>query len=253
MKKAFIVTSSIEVDNSNPLTYSKTRTYFSSEERFRQTIATIASIDQASDNETDIFLLDTSEHWYQYCQHFTYQPNLIFVSVKEELPEIYNEVKTHPNKTRCEALILSEFMKKNKQALSEYDFQFKMSGRYFLDKKFDISLFNESTAGKIFYKRYMEHAWQDSWMYDLVDRRTQQGDNNLRQYCSVLFGWSKQYQERYQMMFETISLMLSNPVLYHFDHETLGYYLTRTYQDDIIETDWLVYGFHGHDGKFVRY
>jgi uncharacterized radical SAM superfamily protein len=76
MKKAFIVTSSIEVNNNHPLSYSPVRSYFSNEERFRQTIMTVASLDLISDSETVIYILDTSENWSTYKAQLSYQKNL---------------------------------------------------------------------------------------------------------------------------------------------------------------------------------
>ena len=253
MKKAFIVTSAIEVDNSNSLTYSKTRSYFSNEERLRQTIATVASLDQATDENTTIYLLDISDDWKKYKDALAYQTNLKFISIKEQFPQIYKTVKTHPQKSHCECLMLSTFMAAYKDELSQYDFQFKFSGRYFLDKSFDISVFNDAVKGKIFYKKPLQWEWQDHWGYSMVDRRKQQGDNKVRQYCSVLFGWSKEYQSKFLDMFNSIALMLSQPALHHYDVETLGYYFTRQYTQDIIETNWLVYGWTGANGQFVRY
>ena len=112
MKKAFIVTSSIEVNNNHPLSYSPVRSYFSNEERFRQTIMTVASLDLISDSETVIYILDTSENWSTYKAQLSYQKNLKFISVKDEFPEIYNTVTTHPQKSHCECLALSKFIRK---------------------------------------------------------------------------------------------------------------------------------------------
>jgi hypothetical protein len=253
MKKAFIITSAIEVDNSKALTYSKTRSYFSNEERFRQTINTVASIDQATDDDTTMYLLDISDKWEQYRDFFGHQTNLKFISAKDQFPEIYDRVRTHPHKSHCECLLLSTFMKTYQSELSQYDFQFKFSGRYFLDRSFDISLLNESSRGKLFYKKPIKYEWQDRYGYSMIDRRKQQQDNFIYQYCSVLFGWSKEYQSKYLDMFNSIALMLSHPPLHHYDVETLGYYLTRAYKSDIIETDWRVNGWLGPDGRFVRY
>jgi hypothetical protein len=253
MKKAFIITSAIEVDNSKALTYSKIRSYFSNEERLRQTIATIASVDQATDDDTTMYLLDISDNWQQYRDLLGYQTNLKFISAKEQFPEIYDRVRSHPQKSHCECLLLATFMNAYKDELSEHDFQFKFSGRYILDRSFDKSLFNESSRGKIFYKRPLKHDWQEWWGYSMVDRRLQQNNNTLHQYCSVLFGWSKEYQSKYLDFFNSVALMLSQPALHHYDVETLGYYLTRAYESDIIETDWRVNGWLGPDGRFVRY
>ena len=253
MKKAFIVTSAIEVNNNNPLTYSTVRSYFSNEERFRQTVATIVTLDLLSDSETTIYLLDSSENWEQYRDQLLYQRNLKFISVKSEFPEIYKTVTTHPQKSYCESLLVSTFMVKYQKELFENDYILKMSGRYLIDRSFDPVLLNEYNTDKIFFKQPIKWDWRDSWCYSLVDRRQDQGDNNLCQYSSVIFGWGKQHHKHFMDLWLGMAAMLVLPHMSHFDIETLSYYLTRPFEKDIIETDWIVYGWLGTTGHFTRY
>jgi hypothetical protein len=253
MKKAFIVTSAIEVDNNYPLTYNPVRSYFSNEERFRQTIMTIAALDLVSDSETTIYLLDSSNNWQQYRDQLGYQRNLKFISIKDEFPEIYEITTTHKQKSYCECLAVSTFMKKYQQELFENDFILKMSGRYFIDSSFEPVLFNKYNTDKIFYKKPIQWDWRDNWFYTLVDRRKEQGDNNLRQYSSVIFGWGKKHHKHFMDIWTGMAAMLSLPHMSHYDVETLGYYLTRPFERDIIETDWTVYGWLGPTGQFARY
>jgi len=253
MKKAFIVTSSIEVNNNNPLTYSKVRSYFSNEERLRQTIMTIASLDLVSDTETTIYILDTSENWQQYRDQLLYQKNLKFISIKEEFPDIYEIVTTHPQKSYCECLSVSTFIRKYQKELFENDYIFKISGRYFIDSSFDPAVFNKYSTDRIFYKQPIAWEWKDKWNYSLVDRRQEQGNNYLYQYSSVIFGWGKKHHKHFLDMWSGMAAMLALPHMYHFDIETLGYYLTRPFEKDIIETDWTVYGWLGPSGEFARY
>jgi hypothetical protein len=99
----------------------------------------------------------------------------------------------------------------------------------------------------------MAYDWNDGWGYQMVDLRLEQRDNKLRQYSTVLFGFgSQQINNMLNMFGKTIDL-LSNQNMLHYDHETLIYYYTRSLKDHVIETDWVVYGFHGADGRFVRY
>ena len=143
MKLAFIITSCIEVKNEHPLTYSKVRSYFSNEERFRQTITTVASLDALTKNDSTIYLVDTSEHCEPYRNNFWYQPNLKFISIKEEFPEIFDIVTSHPNKSYCECLILHTVMTKYKEEFLAYDYVLKISGRYFSDSSFDKDIFKQ--------------------------------------------------------------------------------------------------------------
>ena len=252
MKKAFIITSAIEVDNKFPLTYSDKRSHFSTEERLRQTIMSIAFLDLQKDDIT-IYLLDCSNDWQKYRDLFYYQRNLKFISVKEHFPEIQKLATTHPNKSYCECLIMSNFLRTWKKELLEYDFIFKLSGRYFLDSSFDISICNEQNRDKIFYKKPLEFEWRDEWNYGLVDRRKEQNTNTLRQYVSILFGWSRTHLDHFLDMFTGMACLLNQPSYSHLDIETLGYYFTRPFEQNIIENNWMVYGWDGASGKFWRY
>lgn len=252
MKKAFIITSAIEVDNNFPLTYSDKRSHFSNEERLRQTIMSIAFVDRLRDDIT-IYLLDTSKDWTKFRDLFRYQRNLKFISVAEEFPDIHEKVTTHPNKSYCECLMMSQFLRKYKMEFMQYDFVFKLSGRYFLDGSFDIGICSEENSNKIFYKRPLEFEWRDEWNYNLVDRRKEQGTNTLRQYVSILFGWTKPHYDHFLDMFTGMACLLNQPSYSHLDIETLGYYFTRPFEQDIIENEWIVYGWDGASGKFWRY
>ena len=253
MKKAFIITSAIEVNNKFPLTYSDKRSFFNTEERLRQTVMTLASLDGLCDKDTYYYVLDVSNEWHSFAELLHYQKNLRFISVKERFPEIFEEVTTHPHKTVCESTILATFMRNYRAELSQYDFVFKMTGRYFLDSSFDTSIFTETNKDKIFYKRPLEFEWKDEWNYHMVDRRREQGTNTLRQYCSVLFGWGQSHYDHFLDMFTAVPSILKQPAYSHLDIETFGHYFTRPYESDIIETGWLVYGWDGATGRFWRY
>jgi len=254
IKKAIIITSCIEVNNNYPLTYSKIRSVFTDAERWRQTVQSIATIDLAMSREdTTIYLIDASEHYQQYKDILKYQPNLKFISIKEEFSEIFDIVRSHPNKTFCECTILKNFITKYQLELSNYDFIFKFSGRYFLDSSFNINTVAQYNTNTIFFKHPMKYDWQDQWGYQMVDQRLQQGDNKLYQYSTVLFGFgSQQITNILNVIGKIVDLLLDQTML-HYDMETLIYFYTRSLKEHIVEMDWCVYGFHGPDGRFVRY
>lgn len=253
-KTAVIITSCIEVDNNYPLTYSIKRSVFNSNERWRQTISSIAAIDHAmGKDDTIIYLVDASENYEEYRALLGYQTNLKFISIKEEFPEIFNIVRSHPNKTFCECTILKNFITKYKEELSKQDFIFKFSGRYFLDSSFDIDYTSQFENDTIFFKKPMAYDWSNSWGYQMVDLRLEQKDNKLRQYSTVLFGFGNQQINNMLDIIGKIVDLLLDPTMLHYDMETLIYYYTRSLKEFIVETDWIVYGFHGPDGRFVRY
>lgn len=253
MKKAFVITSAVDVDSNAPLTYSTSRSHFDTDERLRQTIYTIASLDSVSNTDTTLFLVDLSENYSYYKSILQYQSNLVFVSVKEEFPEIYQRVRTHPNKSHCETLVLLKFFEKYKSKLLEHDYIFKMSGRYFLDGSFNDLFLTEHNLDKILFKTPLQFEWNDSWQYELVDNREKQGNNMLHQYCSVLYGFGKDNFHRFLDLYRVIAIFTDHPKYLKFDVETLLYFFTRDFEKDIIETDWRVYGWSGADGTFLRY
>jgi hypothetical protein len=253
MKKAFIVTSSIEVNNNYPLSYSTARSYFSNEERLRQTVMTVSSIDTVSPNDTQIYIVDTSDNYHLYENFFDWQPNVKYVSIKKEFPDIHESIITHKNKSFCETLLMSTFIRAYQAELKEFDYFFKLTGRYFLNRSFNDELLNEHNTNCLFFKHPLRWQWDDSWGYGIVDRRAEQGDNTLRQYCTVLYGWSRGYHDRMLDLLTAVPPMLDSSRMSTLDIETLTYHLTRPWVNDIIETDWKITGWLGAGGQFMRY
>lgn len=253
MKKALMVTSVIDTDNSYPLTYSQTRSFFSNEERLRQTISTICMLDHICDEDTTIFLVDASERNEFYKNLFRYQKNLIYVDIKEEFPEVYKLIRTHKHKSYCEMIMQLTFLEKYKEQLSSYDYIFKISGRYFFDSSVNFNSCTVENTDKFLFKYPMEFEWDDNWGYSMVDRRAIQQNNKLRQYSSVIYGWGKNNHNAMLDIFRVVAEMTDDPKTMHYDIETLLYYFTRQYVDKIIEHNWHVYGFIGVNGKFLRY
>jgi hypothetical protein len=253
MKKAFIVTSAIEVDNNYPLTYSATRTHFDSTDRFRHTVFTVASLDGIRDPDVTIYIIDASDNWETFSGVLGYQKNLKFISIKQEFPEIYNTVRSHKNKGHCESLMLTKFIEKYKTELDQYDYIFKLSGRYFIDSNFKIDIFTQENIDKIFFKSPLKFDWIENWNYKMVDRRSVQNNNKLYQYSSVLYGWGKNNTDRMLDIYRVISVFTDQNSGVNYDIETLLYFFTREFENQIIETDWVVYGWDGTAGNFLRY
>jgi hypothetical protein len=253
MKKAYIITSCIEVDNTKPLTYSPVRSHFSNDERFRHTAFTIASLDHIADDETTIFLVDISPNWIRYKHFLSYQSNLVFVSGHEEFPEIAELCRTQSNKSRAESMIMVAFMEKYKEQLKNYDYFIKISGRYFIDSSFNTDVFNENNINKLLFKKKLEFEFNESWGYDLVDLRAEQGNNKLYQYPSALYGFGSGYYDKMLDIYRVLTVLLDHPDRQRYDLETLLYYFTRHFSNDILEVGWRIYGFEGINGTFMRY
>lgn len=255
MKKAIMVTSVIDINNNYPLTYSKVRSYFNNEDRLRHTIFTISSLDHIIDDDTIIFLLDASDNSEKYANLFRYQRNLKYVDVAKEFPNVFEKIRTHPHKSHCEMILQESFLKKYENVLKEFDFIFKVSGRYFFDHHFNLNHCLEEHTDKIFFKKHLEYDWNNNWGYNggPADRRDIQQDNKLRQYSTVAYCWGREKYDQMLDIFRVIGDLTDNKNYMHYDVETLIYAFTRHYESDIIETNWVVYGWTGVNGNFVRY
>lgn len=248
MKTAFIITSIIEVDNSWPLTYSNTRSFFNSQERLRQTVFTVNCVDRVVTPADTLFLLDASPN-STYENYFSYQKNLKYIDIKTHFPEIHQEVTTHPHKSRCESLLLIAFMEKFAKDLSQYDVVYKISGRYFFDSSFVLPEITDN----IYFKIPQRFEWNDAWGLQYLDCRSIQQDNTLRQYSTVLFGWGSKHNTVMLDIFKKIAETVIEPGKSNSDMETLIYFFTRSLESHIIEYDWCVYGWNGTNGNFLRF
>lgn len=250
MNNVFVISSSIQTTQL-PLTYSLKRTVFSAEERFRQTVFTINSIHSAFPN-AKIVLVDSSDEYQEYLTYTKYFPNVEFVPLKELSIEAFKIVNSHPNKSLCECLLYNTYYRQYKKHLKEYDYIIKGCGRYFY-WQFNDSLFTEENKDKMFFKRPLEFEWNDTWKYSMIDRRKEQMDNKLRQYCTVLYAYGASHIDKFIDINEAVIHLLKQPNMLHYDIETLLYYFTRPYEKSIIETDWKVCGWDGTSGRFMYY
>lgn len=248
--KLFIIGSSIQTRNA-PLTYSKVRTIFSKEERLRQTIFTVNSITNAFP-ESRIVLLDSSDEVEDIRNQMRYFNNVEFIALKDLSGEAHDIVNNHKNKSLCESLLLNTYYTQYKKYIKQFDYVIKACGRYFYFNMFN-DLFTEENKDKIFFKKPLQFEWDDSWKYDFIDLRAYQNDNFIRQYCTVLYGFGSSQLYKFIDINEAIVHLLSYPQMSHFDVETLSYYLTRPFESQIIETDWLVCGWDGTSGRFMLY
>lgn len=248
MNKAIVVASSIQAREGR-FTYSNTRSFFNSEERYRQTFASIISLVNCVP-DAKIFLVDSSDNFSQQIVNFSIVPNVEFVSIKNIAPDVCEIINTHHNKSYCESLLLNTFYRNFRRELQNYDYVIKATGRY-MYRNFDSRYFNEDNLNKWFFKKHLKFEWDDKWNYHYVDNRPAQNDNKLRQYCTVLYGFgSHNLNKMIDINEATMHCIKYN---HCWDIETLSYYLTRTFEKDVIETDWIVTGWDGVSGRFMYY
>jgi len=232
-------------------TYSKTRSVFSSEERFQQTIFTINSI-QTSLPNSKVVLIDSSDEYKQYYNTFKHFNNFEYVPLKELSRSSFEIVNTHLNKSLCESLILNSYFKEEKKTIKAYDYVLKGCGRYFyfnLNEKY----FDNKNVDKIFFKYPLSFEWNNSWNYSFIDMRNSQNDNKIYQYCTVLYAFGSMHLEKFIDINNACIHLLNQKSMLNYDIETLSYYFTRPFKNNIIETEWKVCGWDGTSGRFMYY
>lgn len=250
MNKLVVVGSSIE-PREGAFSYSNTRSSFDTEERYRQTVFTINSLRNCLP-DARIIIVDSSEDYMKYYTHLAFIKNVEYVPLKEISYTAFEAVNTHKNKSYCESLLLNTFYKAYKKEIENYDYIIKATGRYFY-YDFNESLFTQENVDKIFFKKPLQFKWNDSWNYWMVDRREIQKDDMLRQYCTVLYGFGKQYLNTMIDINDAVMNFIDSQEMANYDIETLAYYLTRPYEQNIIETDWIVSGWDGVSGRYMYY
>lgn len=247
--KLFIIPSTIQA-RKGVFTYSNTRSVFSTEERFRQTIFTVNSIQNAYP-DGKVVLVDSSDDSELFKKEFSYIPNVEFISVKDLDENAAEVINSHPNKSLCECLILNTYYKAHKKEIKTFDYVIKTCGRYFyMNFK---NYFTEENKDKMFFKKPLNFNWDDNWKYHFVDLRDHQKNNRLHQYCTVLFAFGSIHLDKFIDMNEAVIHFIKQPKMSHYDIETLSYYLTRPFEKDILEVDWLVSGWDGTSGRFMCY
>jgi len=131
-----IITSVINISK-EPLSYSGTRSIYSPEERFNQTIKTIESLKKI--NNTEILFIE-STNITKEMENFLKSKVTYFLNIDETTSK-----SNSPHKASAESSQIYEGLKN--VDISKYENIFKISGRYWLTDEFDFKLFdNESNV-----------------------------------------------------------------------------------------------------------
>lgn len=252
MKKLFIVVSSIEANNDHPFNFGNTRSTFSNDERFRQTIFTLQSIRSWYPNDT-IVVLDTSNSISQKQIDQIGYFNAHYMAFKDVDPEGHKIVTTHPSINLCECYMLSSFFKQQREFVKQFDYVVKTTARYVYSQFED--LFTPENVNKFFFKKRIPFEWNDGWRYEMIDRRLIQNNNFLYQYSTVLYAFGTSNLNRMIDIFDAHNhvVEMTLPLHINYDIESLSFFLTRPFETDIIETDWRIMGFEGVHGTLMYY
>lgn len=254
MKKCFYVSSCIETDSTAPLTYAPKRSVFAADERYRQTLITVNTL-KCLEPEAAVYVLDASVNWEGYKSLFELMfADCHYVPMKQLCqPKDYIAIRTHPNKSLGESIQLRDFLYAYDTELRQYDYLFKMSGRYVINDGYDTQVFDETKRHMMFFKSPLVYQWQDKWNGMKTDVRHEEGHNYFKQYCSVFYGYGKEQLDTFKQLYSGMVSLLWHPSMIGYDVETLLYYLLKDYRDITYTLPLRVMGWEGPSGDLMRY
>ena len=139
MRNLVIITSIIEMPN-KPLSYSKTRSIFSNDERFEQTKKTIETI-KGRMEDVAILIIECGDFKdnMEKCEYLKKNSNYFI--------NLWDKKELHPlifgiSKSLGEGVMTIEAIKYIIENNIEYDNYYKISGRYYINDKFNNDDFN---------------------------------------------------------------------------------------------------------------
>jgi thymidylate synthase len=133
MDSFVLITSVINTPNT-PLSYTNTRSVFSRQDRFEQTKKTIKSVREKLSNSKIIIV---------ECSDFNEEENNYFKENCNYILNLWNKKELHnyifgPSKSLGEGTMTIEALKYIKELNLEYQYLYKISGRYWLNENFRI-------------------------------------------------------------------------------------------------------------------
>lgn len=255
MKKAFIVTSSIELDPTKNFKGTKHRTIFSTQDRLTQTLKTLQNISE-KDFESDIYFVDSSVTFFPEIYNLNL-PNLKYVQIEQLNSNLAHIVRTYMSKSHCECLMLLEFFKHFKQQLREYDFITKICARYWFDDTFNTDIFSLENLDKFFLKKEMK--WSGPHIDFLTPEQLNPDlivDGVLTGTYTVAHAFGKYKLDQYEaLMIACAHASTEHSKYFHQDVEYTMYHFMRIFNllKDVITVPWDVHGQCGVTGKWMKY
>lgn len=133
MDNLILITSVINTPNT-PLSYTNTRSVFSRQDRFEQTKKTIQSVKEKLSNSKIIIV---------ECSNFNEEENNYFKENCDYILNLWNKKELHnyifgPSKSLGEGTMTIEALKYIEELNLEYQYLYKISGRYWLNENFKI-------------------------------------------------------------------------------------------------------------------
>lgn len=254
MKIAFLITSTIEVENNdNFFIYQPhlKRSFWTTQQRFNQTVDTIHKIKKVVPN-ADIFLIDSSKNYFQYQEFFEKSfTNLKFVSIENINPSSAQICQTSKVKGLCESLLLKSFVKHYTEQLRDYDFLIKITGRYLLSDNFNTEILNETTLDKFIFTKFI--SWVDIENHRNKGYENYMVDNKFPYILTCLYGIGKHQLDRYAATLDKVILEYQKGHINDVALETVFYHYLNIDTNNYILNDWNLTCFCGVTGQTIYY
>lgn len=249
MRIAFFISSVLDLEKTNNLgfTYSSKRTFFSPEERLRQTQFTLNSIDFFFP-EAKKFVFDSGYNSEKYRNEIlSFQSNTEFISHEEINSDTTEIIRTNSCRGLCESLITHSFFHIKQDELMNYDYIVKISGRYFI-KHFNTSSLNEENMGKIVIKNPYIWEWDDNWHYPNKFNK-----NGFMKYCPTqCYAVGRNKIEQFKNDMKNIAEdYVANPSIQYVDYECQFTYHVVD-KNEVFETDIITAGWTGTNGRYTQ-
>jgi hypothetical protein len=244
----------IEVDNQYTLKEKQIRSILSTDERLQDTIKTIECINR-NDPHATIFLIEGSKTFFNVLLE-KFQ-NLNYFHLEKVNPITANLVRTHQSKSFGECIMLLEFLKTHKSIIfNDYDYLIKLAGRYYFINDYLKDLTTENT-NKILMKKSVYWNKSDlSYIPEYFLPNDMYVNDRLGGYYTVAYGIGKYQLNSYETMLFACAGMTDQHSKYFFvDVEYLIYkiFFDLKFSDRIVDTDWVIEGRGGQNGKYFIY
>ena len=234
--KVFLITSTIN-PKFEPFNYKKCRSYFNSQQRLQQTVYTVNNI-HALFPEGKIIIIDSSENYSEYYSVFRHFNFVEYFSLYSRDNQLCDIVNSHKHKSFCETLMLNYFYKTNIEYIKNFDFVFKINGRYFYSN-IDKNIFSIENKNKCFFKGPMTFPWRKP--------------NSNNQYSSAIYSFGSNLLDKFIAINDDIEKTLVDPKYSFLDLELMFFRYTKILNLQVVETNWKVLGWDGTNGNFVCY
>lgn len=236
-----IVTSVIEPTN-------KGYCAFTARERLMQTVFTVSNLTVQIPG-IKIYIIDAS--LFNYKESFKDYPNVDFIHLASELPELSKNILTSV-KSRGECMLLSAAFDLRPDILNS-KYIIKISGRYFFENLYS-DLFNDHNLDKFIFVRHHtdRRSWIDDNGYDFTGLRLD-GSEFRYVLTSIIYGIGQKEFNFYRQMLRSCIHKIDNECFY-YDIENLLYFHLREHdlQGRILATNWIIRGWNGENCKYMN-